>query len=105
MEVELPADCGNAPRITIVGDFAVNWAKGNTDAVSELFAVEANWTLIGAGTFTGPEAAQKVRPALSPDLVTVTSIVTHGRLASCDGFMSAGGRRRFQSRSSVRQHL
>lgn len=29
MEVKLPTDCGNAPRIGIVGDFAVNWATGD----------------------------------------------------------------------------
>lgn len=93
MQITLPTDCGNAPRIAIVGEFAANWATGETAAVAEWLTDDANWSLIGAGTHSGPEAAGQVIPQFLPDHVEVTSIITHGRLASCDGHLEAGERR------------
>lgn len=93
MEITLPTDCGNAPRIGIVGDFAVDWASGNAEAVAGRLADGATWTLVGTDTHSGPEAAKEVGPPFSPEHVEVLSIITHGRLASCDGYLEAGGRR------------
>lgn len=93
MEIKLPTDCGNAPRIGIVGDFVVNWAKGDTEAVSEWLADDASWTLVGGDAPRGPEATQELHPPVSPDRMEVNSIITHGRLASCDGNLEGGGRR------------
>lgn len=93
MEIKLPTECGNAPRIGVVGDFAVNWAKGDTESVSEWLADDTTWTLIGGDTYSGPEAAGKVGPPFTPERVEIISIITHGRLASCDGYLEAGGRR------------
>ncbi|GAB3051230.1 nuclear transport factor 2 family protein [Sediminivirga luteola] len=93
MEIKLPTDCGNAPRVGIVGDFAVNWARGDTAAVSERLADDAAWTVVGGETRIGPDAAQEVGPPFSPERLEVVSVVTHGRLASCDGYLEAGGRR------------
>lgn len=93
MEIKLPTDCGNAPRIGIVRDFAVHWAKSDEAAISEWLTDEAKWTLIGGGTHSGPEAAGKVSPPFNPECVEIISIITHGRLASCDGYLEAGGKR------------
>lgn len=93
MEIKLPTDCGNAPRIGIVGDFAVNWAKGDAESLSDWLAADARWALVGGDTHRGPEAAGEASPSFSPERVEVTSIITHGRLASCDGYLEAGGRR------------
>lgn len=92
MEITLPTDCGNAPRIGIVGDFAVNWAMGNAEAVSDALADDATWTIAG-DTHSGPEAAREVGPPFSPKRVRLFSVITHGRLASCDGYLEAEGRR------------
>lgn len=93
MEIKLPTDCGNAPRIGIVGDFAMNWATRDTEASSEWLAEDTTWTLIGGDTYSGPEAAREASPPFSPERVEVISIITHGRLASCDGYLEAGGKR------------
>lgn len=93
MKVKLPTDCGNAPRIGIVGAFVVNWAAGDTEAVSEWLADDANWTLVGEVTSRGPEAVREICPPFTPERVEVVSVVTHGRLASCDGYLEAEGRR------------
>lgn len=93
MEIKLPTDCGNAPRIGIVEDFTVSWAKGDVEAVAGWLADDAAWKLVGDGTHSGPEAIRDVSPPFSPERVEVISVVTHGRLASCDGYLEAGGRR------------
>lgn len=90
MQINLPTDCGNAPRITIIGDFVTSWAKGDTDAVAAWLAEDAAWTLAGKQTYCGPEAADDLRPHFLPERVEVISIITHGRLASCDGFLEVG---------------
>lgn len=93
MEITLPTDCGNAPRVGIVGDFTVNWATGNEEGVSDMLADDVSWTLVGGDTHSGPEAAREVGPPFSPKRVEVLSVITHGRLASCDGYLEAGDRR------------
>lgn len=42
---------------------------------------------------SGPEAAGKASPPFKPERVEIISIITHGRLASCDGYLQAGGKR------------
>ncbi|GFZ88041.1 hypothetical protein GNZ21_15095 [Nesterenkonia alkaliphila] len=91
MEIKLPADCGNSPRIGIVSDFAVNWAKGDAQSVSEWLTEDSVWTLVGGGSYSGPAAAEQVRPTFTPEHVEVVSVITHGRLASCDGYMETAG--------------
>lgn len=93
MQIILPTDCGNAPRINIVGEFIVNWAKANTKVLSEWLTEEASWTIIGQGTHDGPQAAQHTSPPFTPERLEVAAIITHGRLASCDGYLETGDRR------------
>lgn len=93
METILPADCGIAPRITIVGDLVVDWARDDTDAVAAWLADDADWTLVGERTYSGPGAAGDASARVSPERVEISSIVTHGRFASCDGFLEDGSTR------------
>lgn len=90
MEIILPTDCGNAPRIAIVGDFVVAWASGDPAAMSPWLADDVSWSIIGAQTHHGPDAAEAVVPELSPERIDIASVITHGRLASCDGFLDDG---------------
>lgn len=90
MKINLPADCGNAPRMIIVGEFVVNWAKGDTDAVAEWLCDDASWSLVGEGTHIGPDSSREAGPRIGAERLEVLSIVTHGRLASCDGYLEAG---------------
>lgn len=90
MEITLPTDCGNAPRIAIVSDFVVAWASGDTASMFPWLAEDISWSTIGAEERHGPEAAEAVVPDVSPAQIDITSVITHGRLASCDGFLTAG---------------
>ncbi|WP_120005098.1 nuclear transport factor 2 family protein [Nesterenkonia muleiensis] len=93
METHFPTDCGHAPRIGIVGHFITNWAKGNIDAVAEQLTDDATWTVAGEETYSGTSEMDRVFPRTAPELLSVTSIITHGRLASCDGFLKNGSAR------------
>ncbi len=93
MHINLPSDCGNAPRIGIVGEFVSEWAKGDSEAVAAWLDHEAVWTLVGGEIQHGPVAAAQTQPAISPDTVEVSSIISHGRFASCDGYMETGSKR------------
>ena len=80
IEVEMPAGCGNAPRIFIVADFAGRWAAEDT-AIADMLAPECAWSVNG-----------EPRPAPAfPDLageamrVELRSVITHGREAACEG--------------------
>ena len=93
MEIKLPTDCGNSPRIAIVGDFVANWAEGNTEPLSEWLTDEATWTVIGGSSERGLGATHAAAPPFVADRLEVFAIITHGRLASCDGYLAAGDRR------------
>lgn len=89
LEISLPADCGNAPRMVIVGDFVANWAKGNAAAVAEWLSDDISWTVVGDDTHTGSYSSLETTPPIHAERVEVLSIMTHGRLASCDGYLEA----------------
>ena len=97
MKIKLPADCGNSPRITIVGDFITCWAQGDMAAVGQWLTEDATWSLVGEGTYIGQDALDHVRPSAAPESVEVITIITHGRLASCDGFLETGSARMYFS--------
>ncbi|WP_193127735.1 nuclear transport factor 2 family protein [Gulosibacter sediminis] len=92
MKVVLPDGCGNAPRIGIVGDFVTNWARRDAEAMGEWLTDDARWAVVGRAGSGAEAIADSVGNADTLDLLEFTSIITHGRLASCDGIVVAGGR-------------
>lgn len=76
MDVTLPTDCGNAPRIAIVSDIVTYWARDDRASLAE---------------WLGDDATMPA-PPWQPDSLEVLAVITHGRLASCDGVLSAGDR-------------
>lgn len=97
MKTVLPADCGNSPRIAIVGEFVTNWAERSTEAMAGWLTDDAEWTIVGDETVNGEDLVSRVCPLSTPHLLEVTSIITHGRLASCDGFLDTDSGRLFFS--------
>lgn len=53
-------------------------------------ADDVSWSIIGQQTHHGSDAAEAVLPGLSPARIDITSVITHGRLASCDGSLEDG---------------
>lgn len=97
MKIDLPSDCGNSPRMVIVGEFTSKWAVGDTAGCEEWLAEDSRWVRMGrsADEVTGAETAvpRVLEVPLEPERVEVLSIVTHGRLAACDGYMVRAGER------------
>lgn len=93
MDLTVPADCGNAPRMGIVADVVSAWARGDHAALAEALAEDATWTIVGDRAHEGRDDAATVRPPVDPEAVEIASIITHGRLASCDGHLVTVGRR------------
>jgi len=89
MKTVLPTDCGNAPRTTIVGEFITNWAKCDTDAMTAWLTDDVDWTIVGHETVSGEGVADRVCLDVTSSYLEVTSIITHGRLASCDGLLES----------------
>ncbi|MBM7367299.1 nuclear transport factor 2 family protein [Gordonia hydrophobica] len=93
MHITLPTDCGNAPRIGIVSEFVTSWASRDAEAMTAWLTDDVSWT-IGGRQSAGDEAiADVVCPAEAADYLEVSSVITHGRLASCDGFLESGSSR------------
>ena len=93
MEITAPTDCGNAPRIGIVTDFITWWAGGDTEQLSEWLTDEASWTIAGQEPAEGAIDLSAVVPAFTVAHVDIRFVITHGRLASCDGTVTAGDTR------------
>lgn len=91
MEISLPTDCGNSPRVALVGEFAVSWAAGDSVAMDEWLADDARWMLVGAAPHSGSNPAPQ--PPFEPHYVEILSAVTHGKFASCDGYLTRGDSR------------
>lgn len=96
MKTVLPTDCGNAPRIAIVGEFVTNWAKRDAEAMAASLTDDVDWTVAGREAASDEAAADFACPSSTSDYLEVNTIITHGRLASCDGFVdSESGRVHF----------
>jgi|SRR5690625_4585236 len=89
MKIVLPTDCGNAPRIAIVGEFVTNWAKRDAEVMKAWLTEYVTWTVAGREAANDVVPADFAGPGGTPDYLEVNTIITHGRLASCDGFVDS----------------
>ncbi len=96
MKIILPTDCGNAPRIVRVGEFVTNWARRDAESMTASLTDDATWTVAGRQTANDIIPADFAGPGGTPDYLEVNTIITHGRLASCNGFVDS---------ESVRMHF
>lgn len=93
MQITLPTGCGNAPRIEIVAEVVARWARGDTEGLAEWLTEDASWTHIGEDPRKETDAPRAALPAAQPERLVFHTIITHGRLASCDGFIEAASAR------------
>lgn len=83
MEIQFPTGCGNSPRITIVNDFVTAWAGKDMKTLGAWLADDAIWQVIGKSDTT-----QFSEVVLEDDVtsLTIDTTITHGKLASSDGW-------------------
>lgn len=106
MDLIAPSDCGNSPRMALVADIITAWASGDDAKVHEWLADGACWVLVGA---QGPGEASSqvdgdaaddrgtvgviVPPPFEADRGEILTVLNHGRLAACDGYLVRGAER------------
>lgn len=93
MQVTIPDGCGNAPRQQIVADFVTAWASGDVSGVAEWLSDTVSWNFVGDRELVGGEVASESMLDWEPERLNITSLITHGRLASCDGVAEGNGHR------------
>lgn len=100
MDLIAPSDCGNSPRMALVADIITAWASGDGALVHEWLADGACWVLVGAqgpreasGEVDGDAASGDgalldiVPPPFEADHGEILTVLNHGRLAACDGYL------------------
>lgn len=92
MEITRPTDCGNSPRTLIVGDFTAAWVAGESAQTRSWLTDETRWIRVGIEPEPGSEN-EPVPPPFAPQRAEITSLITHGRLAACDGHLERDGQR------------
>ncbi|MGO1389146.1 MULTISPECIES: hypothetical protein [Brachybacterium] len=108
MALILPTDCGNSPRMALVAELMAAWASGEHAPVQEWLAEGSRWTLVGTADQDDREArggdqsaadetsrgGSAVVPApFEAETGEILSVLNHGRLAACDGFLMRGEER------------
>lgn len=83
-------DCGNSPRMAIVVDLVSAWAADQEHVVREWLRKDVEWTLVGDATAT---TGGYVPPPISTERGEILTVLSHGRVAACDGYLQQGGER------------
>src|SRR5690606_1054033 len=89
MKIEIPKDCGNAPKKEIIAELNIAWAKADVIAITDFFHPEIEWEMVdehntikGISQVTLFLENMKAAPALALHLQTV---ITHGKYAAARG--------------------
>lgn len=90
MEMTIPEDCGNSPRMALVAEIVSAWAAREEAAVREWLREDATWLLVGEDA---PAPDGLVPPPLAAERGEILTVLNHGRLAACDGYLEAEGER------------
>lgn len=96
--IDIPEDCGNAPRKIVIRDFLVDLYSRSGDAVAAVLHDAIHWDIVGAQTLVGHHEVlhwlDEQPPVQSLQLHT---IITHGTDCGADGAitMSDGARQSF----------
>lgn len=91
-KIQLPRDCGNAPRKLFLIDFNVAFANGDMDFFQELIPEKITWEIVGQQQVTDKESflkALKTQQLWKVKELIVESIITHGPEASVSGLVVA----------------
>ncbi|WP_345077481.1 hypothetical protein [Brachybacterium paraconglomeratum] len=90
MEMTIPEDCGNSPRMAIVADIVAAWAAGEEATVLGWLREDATWLLVGE---SDPASSGIVAPPFVAERGEILMVLNHGRLAACDGYLVRGEER------------
>lgn len=76
MNITLPTDCGNSPRMALVADLAVAWVVDDRETLEQWLVDEPSHQIFGQPLPKSPISE-----------VVVLGAINHGRSGSCDGYL------------------
>lgn len=97
MEIQLPPDCGNAPKKLLLANWYKNLAEGNTDLLISYLVDDIYWTIIGVQQSLGKESILKSTIKLhffKFKKLDIKAMITHGPEAAVHGeFISSNNKK------------
>lgn len=96
--VDVPADCGNAPRKIVLRDFFVAFYSGDLDGVTAWLHEDTVWEFVGDATHEDIEAiAERITEAPPQSELRLHRVLTHGWQCAVEGTVTAtdGAQTRF----------
>lgn len=102
MDLRVPTDCGNSPRMALVAEIITAWASGDDALVHGWLSDDVLWSLVGArnpeDVSSSPDGGDAVTAVIVPppfdaDHGEILTVLNHGRLAACDGYLVRGRER------------
>ena len=90
MEVVCSVNCDNSPRMALVRDFAIEWARHNADALHAWLANDARWRIVGDGHDGDGDDPPLRLPPVEPETLEIFTVMSHGKVASCNGMLVSG---------------
>lgn len=88
MKINIPIDCGNAPKRGFIKDMSVAFASTDMDFLTESVTDDIVWDIIGDTTVEGKDNFQKVLKERNNSKVrelTLDKILTHGKEGAVSG--------------------
>lgn len=93
MKIKIPKGCDNAPKKQTIIAFNSAFAEVNIDKVLSFLSDKVVWEMVGNQTIIGKTEVRKIlenQVEYKAKGLTIEHIITHGALASADGFLDMG---------------
>lgn len=88
LQINVEADCGNAPRKAHVRDWLIAFAKGDADAVCRDLADDVCWDVAGKQRYDGIGEVRTYVEKLTEehvDELTICHLLSHGKQVAAEG--------------------
>lgn len=84
--VDIPEDCGNAPRKLVIRDFLIALYSSSVDDVVGILKDDVQWDVVGSKVLSGRDAVREwVVAAPSAVELKLHTVITHGTDCGVDG--------------------
>lgn len=90
VQIDVQADCGNAPKKEFIRDFEIAFAQNNKELVLDSMDEHIVWEMIGENIIVGKESMTEELEGMLDDTVatlTIENIMTHGDVGAANGTM------------------
>lgn len=96
--IDVPADCGNAPRKLVLRDFFIAFYSGDLEGVTAWIKEDTEWEFVGDVVLQGKEAiTQRIAETPPHSELHLRRVLTHGWQCAVEGTVTStdGSQTRF----------